>query len=101
MERRLSAILAADEVGYSRLTGENEVGTSEALKAHCEDLDEPIIAEHVDRVVKLIGVRVLAEFPGVVEIVERAAGIQRRMAGRAPPVERFRAARGVLERGGM
>jgi hypothetical protein len=43
----------------------------------------------------------MAEFPGVVEVVERAEGIQRRMAERAPPVERFRAARGVLERGGM
>ncbi len=42
-----------------------------------------------------------AEFPGVVEVVERAEGIQRKMTERAPPVERFGAARGVLERGGM
>ncbi len=43
----------------------------------------------------------MAEYPGVVEVVESAEGIQRRMSERAPPVERFRAARGVLERGGM
>jgi class 3 adenylate cyclase len=33
-ERRLSAILAADVAGYSRLMGADEVGTLEALKAH-------------------------------------------------------------------
>ncbi len=101
MQRRLAAILTADVVGYSRLLGEEEAGTLDALKAHREDLVEPNIAEHEERVVKLMGDGVLAEFPGVVEIVERAEGIQRRMAERAPPVERFRAARGVLERGGM
>ncbi len=101
MERRLTAILAADVVGYSRLMGEDAAGTLDALEAHREDLVEPDIAEREERVVKLKGDGVLAEFPGVVEVVERAEGIQRRMAERAPPVERFRAARGVLERGGM
>ena len=100
MERRLAAILEADVVGYSRLMGNDEMGTLEALKAHREDLVEPNIAEHEERVVKLMGDGVLAEFPGVVEVVERAEGIQR-MAERAPPVERFRVARGVLEQGGM
>jgi class 3 adenylate cyclase len=33
-ERRLSAILAADVAGYSRLMGADEVGTLQALKAH-------------------------------------------------------------------
>ena len=32
MERRLTAILAADVVGYSRLMGEDEVGTLARLK---------------------------------------------------------------------
>ena len=32
MERRLSAILAADVVGYSRLMGTDEAGTLAALK---------------------------------------------------------------------
>ncbi len=101
MQRRLAAILTADVVGYSRLLGEEEAGTLDALKAHREDLVEPNIAEHEERVFKLMGDGALAEFPGVVEVVERAEGIQRRMAERAPPVELFRAARGVLERGGM
>ena len=33
MERRLAAILAADVVGYSRLMGEDEAGTLDALRA--------------------------------------------------------------------
>ena len=101
MQRRLAAILTADVVGYSRLLGEEEAGTLDALKAHREDLVDPNIAEHEERVFKLMGDGALAEFPRVVEVVERAERIQRRMAERAPPVERFRAARGVLERGGM
>jgi adenylate cyclase len=32
--RRLAAILAADIVGYSRLMGENEAGTVQALREH-------------------------------------------------------------------
>ncbi len=46
VHRRLAAILAADVVGYSRLMGEDEVGTLAALKAHREELIEPKIAEH-------------------------------------------------------
>jgi adenylate cyclase len=34
VQRRLAAILAADVVGYSRLMGEDEVGTLAALKGH-------------------------------------------------------------------
>ena len=46
MERRLAAILAADVVGYSRLMGEDETGTLDAVRAHREGLIEPKIAEH-------------------------------------------------------
>jgi len=36
--RRLAAILAADMVGYSRLMGEDEAGTVQALREHhCRD----------------------------------------------------------------
>ncbi len=34
MERKLTTILAADVVGYSRLMGKHEAGTLAALKAH-------------------------------------------------------------------
>ncbi len=58
--RRLAAILAADVVGYSRLMGEDEVGTLATLRAHREELIEPKIAEHEGRVVKLMGDGLLA-----------------------------------------
>jgi class 3 adenylate cyclase len=50
--RRLTAILAADVAGYSRLMGADEEGTHERLKAHLRELVDPKIAEHRGRVVK-------------------------------------------------
>jgi len=44
MERRLSAILAADVVGYSRLMGANESGTLAALDQLRSDLVNPKIS---------------------------------------------------------
>ena len=44
--RRLAAILAADVAGYSRLMGEDEVGTARALSAHRAAAD-PLIAQMV------------------------------------------------------
>lgn len=82
MERRLSAILAADVVGYSRLMGANEVGTLTALNGSRREVIEPRIAEHRGRVVKLTGDGLLAEFPSVVGAVECAAVIQREMGAR-------------------
>lgn len=46
MERRLSAIMAADVVGYSRLMAVNEVGTLTALKEHRGQLIDPKIEEY-------------------------------------------------------
>jgi adenylate cyclase len=80
MERRLAAILAADLVGYSRLMGQDEAGTVEALKAVRVDLIDPKIAEHGGRVFKATGDGVLAEFPSVVNAVACAVEIQSLMA---------------------
>jgi len=82
MERRLSAILAADVVGYSRLMGANEVGTLTNLKGHRSELIDPTIAEHQGRIVKLTGDGMLVEFSSVVSAVECAAEIQRDMRTR-------------------
>jgi class 3 adenylate cyclase len=46
VKRRLSAILAADVVGYSRLMGVDEEGTLAALKIYRRELLDPKIAEH-------------------------------------------------------
>jgi adenylate cyclase len=49
VERRLAAILAADVAGYSRLTGADEEGTLERLKAHRRELVDPkVISSHIE-----------------------------------------------------
>src|SRR5215831_8944999 len=84
--RRLTAILAADVVGYSRLMGADEEGTHERLKAHLRDLVNPKITEHRGRIVKNTGDGLLAEFPSVVDAVRCAVEIQRGMIDREPEV---------------
>jgi adenylate cyclase len=84
--RRLTAILAADVAGYSRLMGADEDGTHERLKAHFGELVNPKIKEHRGRVVKNTGDGLLAEFPSVVDGVRCAAEVQRGMVDREPGV---------------
>jgi len=48
LERRLTAILAADVVGYSRLMGVDEAGTLTALKSLCWDLVKPKEVQYRD-----------------------------------------------------
>src|SRR5271168_738796 len=80
--RRLTAILAADVVGYSRLMGADEEGTHERFKAHLRELLDPKIREHHGRIIKTTGDGVLAEFASVVDAVRCAGEIQRAMADR-------------------
>src|SRR6476619_6662256 len=80
--RRLTAILAADVAGYSRLMGADEEGTHERLKAHIGQLVDPKIKEHRGRTVKNTGDGMLAEFPSVVHAVRCAVEIQRAMIDR-------------------
>src|SRR5438132_740725 len=82
MERRLTAILAADVVGYSRMMGANEAGTLEALKAVRVDFADGSITQYQGRVVNLTGDGMLVEFPSVVNAVRCAAEIQRGMRDR-------------------
>ena len=82
MERRLTAILAADVVGYSRLMGANETGTLSALKALQADFIGHKITQHQGRIVKLTGDGMLVEFPSVVNAVACAAEVQRGMRDR-------------------
>jgi len=82
MERRLTAILAADVVGYSRLMGSDEAGTLAQLKEIRQAVVDAKIAEHRGRIVKLTGDGVLAEFPSVVNAVSCATEIQTAMRAR-------------------
>jgi TolB-like protein/class 3 adenylate cyclase len=81
-ERRLSAILAADIAGYSRLMGADEEGTLAQLKACRRQLVDPKIAEYRGRIVKTTGDGMLVEFASVVDAVACAAAIQGGMTSR-------------------
>jgi adenylate cyclase len=80
--RRLTAILAADVAGYSRLMGADEERTHERLKAHRRHLVDPKITEHHGRIVKTTGDGMLVEFPSVVDAVRCAVEMQRAMVDR-------------------
>jgi TolB-like protein/class 3 adenylate cyclase len=77
MERRLSAILAADVVGYSGLMEQDEAGTFDRLRKHRKQLFEPEIDKHHGRIFKLTGDGLFAEFTSVVDAVECAVSLQR------------------------
>jgi adenylate cyclase len=79
--RRLTAILAADIAGYSRLMGEDEAGTAQALREHRTAAD-PLVAQHGGRIVKTTGDGVLIEFGSVVGAVECALALQQLSAER-------------------
>ncbi|ASP95815.1 adenylate/guanylate cyclase domain-containing protein [Sinorhizobium meliloti] len=92
MERRLSAIVAADVVGYSALMEQDEAATFERLRTRRTELFEPEIARHHGRVFKLMGDGLLAEFGSVIDAVECAVSLQRGMIERnaaVPEEERF------------
>jgi TolB-like protein/class 3 adenylate cyclase len=82
VERRLTAILAADVVAYSRLMGSDEEGTLSKLKAQRFALVDPKITEHRGRIVKTTGDGLLAEFASVVDAVRCAVEVQSGMIER-------------------
>jgi TolB-like protein/class 3 adenylate cyclase/Tfp pilus assembly protein PilF len=79
VERRLSAILAADVAGYSRLMHSDEEATHAKLSTLLMEAVHPAIAEHGGRVVKNTGDGFLAEFPSAVEAVRAAMQFQTRV----------------------
>ena len=81
-ERRLTAILAADVAGYSRLMGVDEEGTLAQLKAHRRAVVDPKIGQHRGRIVKTTGDGMLVEFASVVEAVSCAVEVQHAMVKR-------------------
>ena len=80
--RKLAAILAADVVGFSRLTAHDEDRTLARLRALRSDLIDPTIAVHNGRVVKRTGDGALVEFRSVVDAVRCAVEIQNGMVER-------------------
>ena len=81
LQRKLTAILSADVKGYSRLMGEDEVGTVQTLKTYREVMAS-LITQHRGRVVDSPGDNLLAEFSSVVHAVECALEIQKQLEER-------------------
>jgi len=74
-KRKLTAILSADVIGYSRLMRDDEEATVRNLAAHRVLISE-IIQQHHGRVIDSPGDNILAEFASVVDAVNSAIKIQ-------------------------
>lgn len=81
IKRKLTTILAADMVGYSRLMAADEEGALGRLKAHRGVIDD-LITRHNGRIFSTAGDAVLAEFVSAVEAVRCAIAIQEELAAR-------------------
>lgn len=79
--RKLSAILSADVVGYSKLMAHDESATVATLKEYRAAVGR-VIERHAGRVVNAPGDNMLVEFPSAVEAVQAAIEIQRDIEGR-------------------
>jgi adenylate cyclase len=75
VERKLSAIFAADVEGYSRLMGLDEVGTLRTLTAYRVIIDR-LIASHRGRIFNTAGDSLVADFASAVDAVQCAIEVQ-------------------------
>jgi class 3 adenylate cyclase/TolB-like protein/Tfp pilus assembly protein PilF len=82
LKRRLTAVLLADVVGYSRLMNVDEEGTHLRLADCFKELIEPVVALHEGRPVRSKGDGLLVEFDSAVNAVNCAVDIQRGLATR-------------------
>ena len=78
LKRKLAAILSADVKDYSRLMEEDEQATVATLKKY-RDILARLIQQYRGRVVDSPGDNLLAEFPSVVDAVECAVEIQKKL----------------------
>jgi len=88
-ERRLSAILITDIVGYTLLGQTNEDLSLKLLEEH-DALIRPLFASHGGRVVKAMGDGFLVEFPSALQATRCAIAIQETLHERnaTQPAER-------------
>jgi adenylate cyclase len=76
VQHKLTVIVSADVVGYSRLMERDESGTLARLKANRSAIFDPRVGAHGGRIVKIMGDGVLVEFGSVVSAVNCAHEIQ-------------------------
>lgn len=79
MDRKLTAILAADVVGYSRMMGADEAATVSTLQDMRAEVFGPVFADHGGVVVKSMGDGWLVEFSSAAAAVSAAMQVQDRL----------------------
>jgi len=84
-KRKLTTILYADVVGYSRLTGQDELDTHQRVMEVLDHASDAI-KRGEGTVLRYAGDALLAEFPSVVGAVNTAVGIQNELALRAAEI---------------
>jgi adenylate cyclase len=87
IKRKLSAILCADVVGYSRLMGEDEAATLQALKKCETEIIDPIVKEHNGRIFKRMGDGFLVEFSSAVDSIDCAIAWQKEIQDKNYPLK--------------
>jgi len=80
-KRKLTAILSADAVEYSRLMGDDEEATVRTLTAYREVLST-LIQQHNGKVLDSPGDNLLAEFASVVDAVQCGVAVQKEIKAR-------------------
>ena len=75
-KRKLTTILSADVVGYSRLMEDNEEATIQTLNIYRNSMST-LIEQHRGRVVDMTGDNLMAEFTSVVDAVKCAVETQK------------------------
>jgi len=82
LDRRLTTIVAADLVGYSRLMAADEEGTISRLRAARTEVIDPAVSNGGGRVIKTMGDGLLIEFPSPVAAVRCVIVVQDAMVVR-------------------
>jgi adenylate cyclase len=81
VKRKLTAILSADAVDYSRLMGEDEKATVRTITNYREVLTT-LIQQHNGKVLDSPGDNLLAEFVSFVDTVQCAVAVQKEIKAR-------------------
>lgn len=80
-QRKLTSILSADVVEYSRLMGDDEAATLDTLNAYREII-KTLIQQHRGRLIDFTGDNLLAEFASVVVVVQCGVSVQKELQTR-------------------
>lgn len=76
MQRRLTTIVAADLVGYSRLMAADEEGTVNRFRAAKTEVIDPVVEAAGGRIIKTMGDGLLIEFPSPVDAARSCIALQ-------------------------